>query len=92
MANIVCLAKGGQVALLAVPGCGLDTCTECSRDLAQLCPSGMHHGIGQDGFYAEYVGIDARGAVPLPDGTNEPPLDLLFYAFSLYQATAKLLS
>jgi NADPH:quinone reductase-like Zn-dependent oxidoreductase len=52
----------------------------------------MHHGIGQDGFYAEYVGIDVRGAVPLPDGTNEPPLDILFYAFSLYQATAKLLS
>ncbi|KAL3448309.1 chaperonin 10-like protein [Aspergillus insuetus] len=62
---------GGKVALLAVPGCGLDTCSECSRDLAQLCPAGMHHGIGQDGFYAEYVGIDARGAVPLPDGV--PP-------------------
>ncbi|RAQ51481.1 alcohol dehydrogenase [Aspergillus flavus] len=62
---------GGKVALLAVPGCGLDTCSECSRDLSQLCPSGMHHGIGQDGFYAEYVGIDGRGAVPLPDGV--PP-------------------
>ncbi|RMZ42946.1 alcohol dehydrogenase [Aspergillus flavus] len=62
---------GGKVALLAVPGCGLDTCSECSRDLSQLCPSGMHHGIGQDGFYAEYVGIDVRGAVPLPDGV--PP-------------------
>ncbi|KAL2849903.1 chaperonin 10-like protein [Aspergillus pseudoustus] len=64
-------AIGGKVALLAVPGCGLDTCSECSRDLSQLCPSGMHHGIGQDGFYAEYVGVDARGAVPLPDGV--PP-------------------
>ncbi|KAE8310453.1 chaperonin 10-like protein [Aspergillus transmontanensis] len=62
---------GGKVALLAVPGCGLDTCSECSRDLSQLCPAGMHHGIGQDGFYAEFVGIDVRGAVPLPDGV--PP-------------------
>ncbi|KAE8324376.1 chaperonin 10-like protein [Aspergillus sergii] len=62
---------GGKVALLAVPGCGLDSCSECSRDLSQLCPAGMHHGIGQDGFYAEYVGIDVRGAVPLPDGV--PP-------------------
>ncbi|KAJ0421130.1 chaperonin 10-like protein [Aspergillus carlsbadensis] len=62
---------GGKVALLAVPGCGLETCTECSRDLAQLCPGGQHHGIGQDGFYAEYVGVDVRGAVPLPDGV--PP-------------------
>ncbi|CEL02188.1 hypothetical protein ASPCAL03360 [Aspergillus calidoustus] len=61
---------GGKVALLAVPGCGLDTCSECSRDLAQLCPNGMHHGIGQDGFYAEYVAIDVRGAVPLPDGVT----------------------
>ncbi|KAL2818610.1 chaperonin 10-like protein [Aspergillus granulosus] len=63
-------AIGGKVALLAVPGCGLDTCSECSRDLCQLCPSGMHHGIGQDGFYAEYVAIDVRGAVPLPDGVS----------------------
>jgi propanol-preferring alcohol dehydrogenase len=38
----------------------------------------MHHGIGQDGFYAEYVGIDVRGAVPLPDGMDKPPLDLLY--------------
>ncbi|KAL3463558.1 chaperonin 10-like protein [Aspergillus heterothallicus] len=64
-------AIGRKVALLAVPGCGKDTCPECSRDLSQLCPSGMHHGIGQDGFYAEYVAIDVRGAVPLPDGV--PP-------------------
>lgn len=56
------------MALIAVPGCGLDTCSECSRDLAQLCPAGMHHGIGQDGFYAEYVAVDVRAAIPLPDG------------------------
>ncbi|KAI9368663.1 hypothetical protein BJX61DRAFT_546334, partial [Aspergillus egyptiacus] len=61
---------GGRVALLAVPGCGLETCPECSRDLAQLCPAGQHHGIGQDGFYAEYVAIDVRGAIPLPDGVS----------------------
>lgn len=56
------------MALIAVPGCGLDTCSECSRDLAQLCAAGMHHGIGQDGFYAEYVAVDVRAAIPLPDG------------------------
>lgn len=28
----------------------------------------MHHGIGQDGFYAEYVAVDVRAAIPLPDG------------------------
>ncbi|KAJ5783078.1 hypothetical protein N7457_004852 [Penicillium paradoxum] len=61
---------GDRIALLSVPGCGLSTCTECSRDLAQLCPDGMHHGIGQDGFYAEYVAIDVRSAIPLPDGVE----------------------
>ncbi|KAJ6183965.1 hypothetical protein N7519_005266 [Penicillium mononematosum] len=61
---------GDRVALLAVPGCGLVTCSECSRDLAQLCPAGMHHGIGQDGFYAEYVAVNVRAAIPLPDGVE----------------------
>lgn len=28
----------------------------------------MHHGIGQDGFYAKYVAVDVRAAIPLPDG------------------------
>lgn len=56
------------MALLAVPGCGLESCTECSRDLSQLCSAGMHHGIGQDGFYAEYTAVNARAAIPLPEG------------------------
>ncbi|PGH10926.1 hypothetical protein AJ79_05171 [Helicocarpus griseus UAMH5409] len=62
---------GGRIAMLAVPGCGESTCPECSRELSQLCPKGQHHGIGQDGFYAKYVAIDARGCVPLPEGV--PP-------------------
>ncbi|KAK1142945.1 hypothetical protein N8T08_007186 [Aspergillus melleus] len=53
--------------MLAVLGCGKEDCSECSRDLAQLCPTGKHHGIGQDGFYAEYVAIDVRAAIPGPD-------------------------
>ncbi|KAL5356372.1 alcohol dehydrogenase [Aspergillus floccosus] len=61
---------GDRIALLAVPGCGQAHCPECSRDLSQLCAHGQHHGIGQDGFYAEYVAIDARGAVPVPDAVS----------------------
>ncbi|KAJ5515883.1 hypothetical protein N7527_007443 [Penicillium freii] len=30
----------------------------------------MHHGIGQDGLYAEYVAVDVRAAIPLPDGVE----------------------
>ncbi|KAL5335080.1 hypothetical protein BJX70DRAFT_410792 [Aspergillus crustosus] len=59
-----------RVALLAVPGCGLESCPECSRDLAQLCPSSQHHGIGQDGFYAGFVAVDVRAVVLLPDGIS----------------------
>ncbi|KAL4904783.1 hypothetical protein BDW74DRAFT_178358 [Aspergillus multicolor] len=59
---------GTRIALLAVPGCGQSTCAECTRDLPQLCPNGVHHGIGDDGFFAEYVAVDQRAAVVLPDG------------------------
>ncbi|KAL6246281.1 hypothetical protein RBB50_006517 [Rhinocladiella similis] len=61
---------GDKIALLAVPGCGKDSCLECSRDLAQLCQAAHHSGIGQDGFYAPYAAIDIRGAVHLPDGVD----------------------
>lgn len=44
-------------------------CTECGRDLAHLCRGGQHHGLGQDGSFADYIAIDARAAVPLPKGT-----------------------
>jgi propanol-preferring alcohol dehydrogenase len=59
---------GDLVAIYAVPGCGADDCPECSRDLAHLCSRGQHHGIGQDGSFADYIAIDARAAVPLPAG------------------------
>jgi hypothetical protein len=62
------ICQGDRIALLAVPGCGDDGCPECSRDLAQLCQRGHHSGIGQDGFYAPFAAISARGAVRLPEG------------------------
>lgn len=61
---------GKRVALLAVPGCGQGDCSNCSRDMPQLCERGQHHGIGEDGFYAEYVAIDIRGCIPLPEGVD----------------------
>jgi len=62
---------GDKVAIYAVPGCGLEECTECGRDLAQLCRTGQHHGIGQDGCFTDYIAIDARAAVPLPEGMRQ---------------------
>ncbi|KAF4448640.1 alcohol dehydrogenase [Fusarium albosuccineum] len=64
------LQVGDIVALHAVPGCGENDCPECSRDLSQLCERGHHSGIGQDGFYAPYATIDARGAVKVPEGVT----------------------
>ncbi|KAH8897962.1 GroES-like protein [Thozetella sp. PMI_491] len=61
---------GDIVALHAVPGCAMPDCDECSRDLSQLCERGHHSGIGQDGFYAPYAAIDARGVVPVPQGVT----------------------
>jgi alcohol dehydrogenase, propanol-preferring len=61
---------GDIIAVYAVPGCGSTDCGECSRDLAHLCRKGQHHGIGQDGCFADYVAIDARAAVPLPKGVS----------------------
>ncbi|KAJ5951067.1 Short-chain dehydrogenase/reductase SDR [Penicillium vulpinum] len=60
--------KGDRIATIAVPGCGLDDCPECSRDLAQLCEQAHHAGIGQDGFYAPYAALDLRAVVHVPEG------------------------
>lgn len=59
---------GDKVAIYAVPGCGLESCGECGRDLSHLCRTGQHHGIGQDGCFTDYIAIDQRAAVPLPEG------------------------
>ncbi|KAJ6190505.1 Short-chain dehydrogenase/reductase SDR [Penicillium mononematosum] len=59
---------GDRIATIAVPGCGSEDCTECSRDLAQLCQNAHHAGIGQDGFYAPYAALDLRAAVHVPGG------------------------
>ncbi|SPO01636.1 related to alcohol dehydrogenase [Cephalotrichum gorgonifer] len=64
------LKVGDVVALHAVPGCGAADCTECSRDLPQICERGHHSGIGQDGFYAPYATLDIRGAVLVPEGVT----------------------
>ena len=61
-----------MIALFAVPGCGQTDCTECSRDLAQLCETGHHSGVGQDGFFAPYATVDARGVVLVPEGKSIP--------------------
>lgn len=59
---------GDMVAVLSVAGCGSDSCGECSRGIAQICQTGAHYGIGNDGSYSPYIAIRARAAAPLPKG------------------------
>ena len=59
---------GDMIAVLSVAGCGSESCGECSRDVAQICQTGEHYGIGQAGSYAKYIAIRARAAAPLPKG------------------------
>ncbi|KXT15296.1 hypothetical protein AC579_2800 [Pseudocercospora musae] len=54
--------------MIGVPGCGRQSCPECARSLPQLCATGHHSGIGQDGFFAPYATIDQRGAALVPQG------------------------
>ncbi|PSR80535.1 chaperonin 10-like protein [Coniella lustricola] len=61
---------GDIVAMHAVPGCGKPECSECSRDLSQLCERCHHSGIGQDGFYAPYAAVDIRALVLVPESVS----------------------
>ncbi|KAF2151568.1 GroES-like protein [Myriangium duriaei CBS 260.36] len=64
------LQVGDIVALHAVCGCGSSNCSECTRDLSQICEKGRHSGIGQDGFHTSYAVVDARAAVLVPQGVT----------------------
>jgi D-arabinose 1-dehydrogenase-like Zn-dependent alcohol dehydrogenase len=55
---------GDRVVLHYNLTCG--DCYFCSTGNEQFCPSGLMLGHFTDGGYAEYVGVPARNALPLP--------------------------
>lgn len=59
-----------MVSILAVAGCGESSCSECTNDVGQICETGEHYGIGQDGSFAPYIAIKARAAARLPEGVS----------------------
>ncbi len=61
---------GDMVSVLAVPGCGKSSCPECTRGVPQICSTGEHYGIGNDGSFAPYIAICERAAVKLPPGVS----------------------
>lgn len=66
------LAIGDLVAIHPVAGCKSDKCAHCSHGWPQACKStdNGNHGLGRDGFFAEYVVCKAEAAVLVPKGVQ----------------------
>ncbi|KAK5169725.1 uncharacterized protein LTR77_005703 [Saxophila tyrrhenica] len=66
------LKVGNRVAINPVAGCSDTSCPECGNGLPQLCQTeeGTHHGLGQDGSFAEFIAIHHRAALKVPDGVS----------------------
>jgi 2-desacetyl-2-hydroxyethyl bacteriochlorophyllide A dehydrogenase len=57
---------GDRVCIHYMVTCG--DCIYCSRGSEQFCTSGAMIGKNRDGGFAEYIGVPARNAFPLPEG------------------------
>lgn len=66
------LVIGDLVAIHPVAGCRSEKCIPCSHGWAQACraPDNGNHGLGQDGFFAEYVVCREDAAVLVPKGVT----------------------
>lgn len=66
------LAIGDLAAIHPVTGCKAEKCAHCSNGWSQACKSAENgnHGLGQDGFFAEYVVCRAEAAIPVPEGVK----------------------
>ena len=63
----VTAARPGDAVLLYPPySCGL--CVSCRRGLDMHCERHQFTGLTRDGGFADYVLVDERSLVPLPDG------------------------
>ena len=64
-AEVTNVQVGQRVCLHYLVTCG--DCEYCHRGSEQFCTSGQMLGYHRDGGYAEYIGLPARSAFPLPD-------------------------
>jgi len=66
------LAVGDLVAIHPIAGCRSKRCIPCSHGWPQACkaPDNGNHGLGQDGFFAEYVVCREDAAVLVPKGVE----------------------
>ncbi|CZT20238.1 related to alcohol dehydrogenase [Ramularia collo-cygni] len=70
--NVTSLAVGDHVAVHPVTGCKSEKCVHCAHGWEQACKAedNGNHGLGQDGFFAEYVVCRADAAVVIPKGVK----------------------
>jgi 2-desacetyl-2-hydroxyethyl bacteriochlorophyllide A dehydrogenase len=64
-ADVVSIAPGDRVCLHYLVTCG--HCEYCTTGHEQFCTTGQMIGKHRDGGYAEFIGLPARCAIPLPD-------------------------
>lgn len=66
---------GDRVAVHIIPGCDDSACPQCNRGWERLCraKTSGNYGLGRDGVFAEYVAIQSRAAIKLPDGVDMVP-------------------
>jgi NAD+-dependent secondary alcohol dehydrogenase Adh1 len=65
----VTTARPGDAVLVYPPySCGL--CVNCRRGLDMHCDRHQFYGLTTDGGFADYVLVDERSLVPLPDGVE----------------------
>jgi NAD+-dependent secondary alcohol dehydrogenase Adh1 len=86
----VTAARVGDAVLLYPPySCGL--CVSCRRGLDMHCERHQFTGLTRDGGFADFVLVDERSLVPLPDGIE--PVDVAPHAdagLTAYHAVRKL--
>ena len=84
-------AAGIGDAVLVYPAYSCGLCVPCRRGLDVHCERHQFTGLTQDGGFAEYVLVDERSLLPLPDGVD--PVDVAPHAdagITAYHAVKKL--
>jgi NAD+-dependent secondary alcohol dehydrogenase Adh1 len=71
-ADVTAAAVGDAVLLYPPYSCGL--CVSCRRGLDMHCERHQFTGLTQDGGFADFVLVDERSLVPLPEGVE--PVDV----------------
>jgi NAD+-dependent secondary alcohol dehydrogenase Adh1 len=88
--DVTAAAVGDAVLVYPAYSCGL--CVPCRRGLDMHCERHQFTGLTRDGGFADYVLVDERSLVPLPDGVD--PVEVAPHAdagITAYHAVKKLL-